>query len=278
MLALPLRVLIVFVFAVLPAFPVGSQEISPDTVLARVDGRSITYADIRFAQASLPRQYRDVPTAQILPTLVDMLIESELVIAEARRRGLHERPEVKERVRRFEEQAIKQLLVLDVARANITDTVVEREYNQAVENSKGEEEIHTRHILVGDQAKAEEVLRILDGGADFAETAVKHSVGPTGPKGGDLGWTQRGMLVPEYENAAFALASGTYTPAPVKTKFGWHLIKLEGRRPVTPPSLEEATPQIQAELTREVTTHLVDSLRGKAKIERFGLDGKPLSQ
>ncbi len=113
------------------------------------------------------------------------------------------------------------------------------------------------------------------GGADFAELAKEKSTGPSGPQGGDLGYFKKGQMVPEFGDAAFAMEVGSTSPEPVKTQFGFHVIKVEDKRTVEP-TFEESEPQIRQEVARTIVTDLVEELREGAKIERFNMDGTPM--
>jgi peptidyl-prolyl cis-trans isomerase C len=116
----------------------------------------------------------------------------------------------------------------------------------------------------------------LDKGADFAELAKKHSTDPGGKSGGDLGYFGRDDMVKEFTDAAFALPAGQYTKAPVKTEFGWHVIEVEDHRVSTPPSFEEARQEVTQLVAHDAVDAKLKELRGSAKIETYGLDGKPL--
>jgi peptidyl-prolyl cis-trans isomerase C len=137
------------------------------------------------------------------------------------------------------------------------------------------EEVHARHILVGSEAEARDIIKQLDAGADFAELAKAKSTDPSAKtNGGDLGYFRRDAMVPEFAEAAFTIKPGTIDQEPVKTQFGWHVIKVEDRRQTVPPFAEKE-PELREQVAREIVTALVASARSGAKIERFNLDGTP---
>jgi peptidyl-prolyl cis-trans isomerase C len=139
-----------------------------------------------------------------------------------------------------------------------------------------EEEVHARHILVGSEDEAKTLITELAGGADFGALAGEHSVDPSArSNGGDLGFFRRGQMVPEFAEAAFALAPGQRTQEPVQTQFGWHVIEVLDRR-MGMPSFEETEPRLRQEVAREIVTALVGDLRDGAEIKRFNLDGSPM--
>src|SRR6185437_5838990 len=139
------------------------------------------------------------------------------------------------------------------------------------------EEVKARHILLPTEAAAKEVIAQLDKGADFAALAKEKSTDPSKETGGELGYfTRDDGMVPEFADAAFKLKKGEYTKTPVHTQFGWHVIEVEDRREVKPPSFEESKPQLKEEAARAAVGSKLKELRGKAKIETFALDGSPL--
>src|SRR3546814_569844 len=130
-------------------------------------------------------------------------------------------------------------------------------------------------VCSSDLEKAEEVIKLLKAGNDFAEVAKKHSIGPSAPQGGDLGYFVRGEMVKPFADAAFALKKGQISK-PVKTKFGWHVIKLEDRRTLKAPEYEAVKGRVAQEVSNELAATIVQQLHDQAKIQEFGLDGKPL--
>ncbi len=128
-------------------------------------------------------------------------------------------------------------------------------------------EQHARHILVASEEDARAVITELDGGADFVELAKERSTGPSGPRGGDLGYFTSDQMVPEFSAAAQTLEPGQYTKDPVQTQFGWHVIKLEDRRESAPPSFADMEPQLRQEMTRENVETVLSELREDADVE-----------
>jgi peptidyl-prolyl cis-trans isomerase C len=116
--------------------------------------------------------------------------------------------------------------------------------------------------------EAEGIIKELDGGAKFEDLANKHTTDPSGKtSGGDLGWFGPGQMVPEFEKAAMALEPGSYTKGPVQTQFGWHVIKVEDKRPKQPPAFEQVKDQIRSAVLRDKYFALVKELRAAAKVE-----------
>ena len=151
-------------------------------------------------------------------------------------------------------------------------------YEQLVVNQPDQDEVNARHILVDDKEKAEALIAQAQNGADFAELAREHSTGPTGANGGDLGYFAQAQMVPEFSAAAFAMEVGAVSDEPVQTQFGWHVIKVEDRRPVVKPSYEEMREALSQQLRQSVTQSIVQSLRGEAEVTLFTIDGEPMPE
>ncbi len=156
----------------------------------------------------------------------------------------------------------------------MTAAATEEAVNAAYEKLKSEfepkEEIRARHILVVKEDEARDVVAKLDAGEDFVELAKTTSVGPSGPQGGDLGFFGEGQMVKPFSDAAFAMEPGTYTKDPVKTQFGWHVIKLEERRNTQPPALEQVRGELENQISNDAVSSLIEDLRGKATIDVVG--------
>ncbi|MEM6615175.1 MAG: peptidylprolyl isomerase [Pseudomonadota bacterium] len=237
-----------------------------DNTIATVNGEAITEADLGAAEAELSDTVSEMGDEERREYLLNFLIDMKVMAGEAQQRGFGEGPEFEARIALLRERILMQS-VLDEARASVTEEDLRAFYEEAVGGADPQEEIRARHILVESEDEAKTLLTEIEGGADFAEMAQEHSTGPSGPAGGDLGFFQRGQMVPPFEEAAFALEPGGISE-PVQTQFGWHIIKLEERRPVSPPPFEELEPRIREIMERQAQASLVEELRGAATIER----------
>ncbi|MHA1597774.1 MAG: peptidylprolyl isomerase [Alphaproteobacteria bacterium] len=247
-----------------------------DFVVATVNGTDIRLSDIKAAQGSLPARFQGMELQAVFGLLVSSLIDSKLVSTQARKQGLKNDAEVKRQMARIEDQILERIFIARYINARITDTGVKKRYDRFVQNKSGVEEIRARHILFESEAEARAVIKSLNDGGDFAELAKQHSTGPSASSGGDLGYFSSGQMVPEFSAAAGALAIGGVTENPVKTQFGWHVIKLEDRRQVTPPSFKESENDIRMSLSSEIANDYLQELRGKAEITRYNLDGSEM--
>ncbi len=262
-----------------PSAPAAAgQPAAGDPVVATVNGVAIHRSDVETARKDLPQQYQSFPFEVVYPALLERLIDGKLLVSAGRAEGLANDAEVKERLARLEDQVIQSVYLTRAIKAKLSDDVLKKRYEEYVKQNPPEPEVHARHILVKSEDEAKEIIKELKGGADFAELAKKKSTGPSAAQGGDLGFIKRGDVVPEFADAALALKPGQFTEVPVKTQFGWHVIKVEEVRQSSPPAFAEAKEDIEREASRDMITEVVNGLREKAKIERFNADGSAKSE
>ncbi|HET6221692.1 MAG TPA: peptidylprolyl isomerase [Dongiaceae bacterium] len=249
----------------------------PDTVVAVVDGKKITRADVIASAQSLPEQYRQNIEA-IFPALIDRLVDLTLLSQAGRKQNLQDDPEVKTEVERLTDQVIQEALIRRHLKEAMTDEALKARYDKFVAALPPQTEVRAAHILVDSEDEAKGIIKELDGGADFATLAKSKSKDPSAKEnGGDLGYFVQGQMVPEFSKAAFELDKGQTSKAPVKTQFGWHVIKVEDKRPKAPPTLDEARGQIEQILSNEIVTAYLETLRGGATVEKFNPDGTPIA-
>jgi len=246
------------------------------TVVARVDGTELHLSDVEAAQQSLPPQVQKMPLAQIYPMLLDRLVDGMLITEAGRKAHLDQDPEVQQRLKRYEDRLIQEAYLNKAIKDAETEDRLKARYDTFAKDKAGREEVHARHILVKTEAEAKSVIGELEKGADFAELAKKYSTDPGGSSGGDLGYFGHDDMVKEFADAAFALPAGQYTKTPVKTQFGWHVILVEDHRVSTPPSFDEARQEVTQLVAHDAVDTKLKELRAAAKVETYGLDGKPL--
>ncbi len=151
----------------------------------------------------------------------------------------------------------------------ISKEQINKVYDEYKKSFKSEKEIKAKHILVDNEAKANEVIAKLKKGGDFDKLAKEYSKEPA-----DLGYFTKGIMVPEFGNAAFAMKKGEYSKKPVKTQFGYHVIKVEDIRDAKPQPLKKIEPQLKAMMTQSAIASVLDDVNANAKITKYGLDGK----
>ncbi len=247
-----------------------------DPVVARVEGQAIRRSDVANFQRALPPQLQSMPIEALFEPIVERLISQKLIAAEGRKDKLQDDPEVKARIAQFEERVMQETVLNRMLEKRMTDAALRERYAAHQKDNPGREEIRARHILVANEQAAQGIIAELGKGGDFAKIAADRSVDPAGKQsGGDLGFFGKDDMVPEFWTAASALKEGETSKAPVKSQFGWHVIRVEERRSASE-SFEELREKLASDMSQELMGAYVDGLVKGAKVERFGLDGKPL--
>ena len=253
--------------ATLPLVPALAQ----DKVVATVNGKAITEADMALAEKEigpsldrLPPQYRSPDLRRRM--VIEFLIENQLIAEAGRQGNLVKDTEYTDRMTYWRRRAMRDAYFEREIRTKISEAEARAFYDAQAKRHKGGEQIRASHILVKTEDKAKEIFELIAHDGDFAELAKKHSTGPSGPRGGDLGYFGRGQMVPAFEKAVFALKVGDVS-LPVKTRFGWHLIKLIDRREDKYPPFAELKDRIILSLARDKAKALTKKLRDGAKVE-----------
>jgi len=244
------------------ATPATPAQPGANTVVATVDGHPIHLSDLDAAVQELPAQARSLPPQQLYPILVDQLIDREALVLAARKQNLQKDPAVQALMTHADDQVLQNALLRKDIGPQLTEANLRAIYDKQIGSKPGEEEVQASHILVATQAQAQDIINQLNKGADFATLAKKYSTDPTGAaNGGDLGYFKKGDMLPEFSAAAFALQPGQITQTPVKTRYGYHVIKLVNRRLASPPTFDEAKAQLQQQYVQQ----LVQAEVAKAK-------------
>ena len=236
-------------------------------VVATVNGKAIVEADVNMLNALMGDALKRVPEANRHQLLVNVLVEMRLLADAGEKAGKETSPEVQRRLEWLKAQTLRDAYVHEVIDPQVTDAVVKARYDEMINKVKAQTEIHARHILVKTEDEAMAIIAELEKGADFATLAKAKSTGPTGPRGGDLGFFGPGRMVPAFDKAAFELKVGEYTKVPVKTQFGWHVIKVEETRDIKPPSFDEVKVRLRQRMEQEKLREVVVALKAKAEIK-----------
>jgi peptidyl-prolyl cis-trans isomerase C len=250
-----------------PAANGAPAPADPAEVVATVDGKPITRQDVLDSASDLPPQYL-AQIDKLFPQLLNRLIGIQLVQAKGREQGLADDPEVKKFVKQAEEEAISRAYIQKVIEAKVNDEAIQKIYDADLKEHPPEIEIRASHILVKTEDEAKDIIKQLEGGADFATLAKEKSIDKgSGQNGGDLNWFTKETMVKEFSDAAFAMQRGDVSKVPVKSQFGWHIIKITDSRMQTPVPLEQRKDDIRKALSQEAVHQEVQSLIGGAKIE-----------
>jgi peptidyl-prolyl cis-trans isomerase C len=196
------------------------------------------------------------------------LIDMKIVAKAAEDKKIEDRPDFKARLTFTRNRLLMDNLLAAEGKAATTDEAMKKVYDEAAKQIAGEQEVHARHILVETEDEAKAIEGELKKGADFAELAKTKSKDPGAADGGDLGFFTKDQMVPEFSAVAFALEPGKISD-PVKSQFGWHIIKVEEKRNRKAPDFEQVKPQIETYVTRKAQAEYVAKLRESAKVERM---------
>ncbi|MGI9366491.1 MAG: peptidylprolyl isomerase [Rhizobiaceae bacterium] len=235
--------------------------------LAKIGDRTITAAELDQAAKDMAQQFQNVPEGERRARVLDSLIDFTTMSILAEEAGLDKDPELMRRLTLLRSRALHNDYFLKKIQPTVTEDMVKSRYDTEVAQMTPQQQINARHILVKTQEEAEAIIKELEGGADFAELAKTKSTGPSGPKGGDLGTFGKGQMVPEFETAAFALDKGAFSKEPVKTQFGFHIIKVEDKIDQPLPTFEQAEPQLEQVLMAEAYAEAVKAGREKVGVE-----------
>ena len=236
------------------------------TVLATVDGTTITLGNVIALRDRLPPQYQNLPDDVLLKGLLDQLVDQQLLATALSASPESDPLQVKLAVENERRTALAGIAASDAVATAVDDTKVQAAYDKMVADFKPAPEFNAAHILVDSEDKAKALKAEIDGGKDFAEVAKANSSDGSAANGGDLGWFGAGQMVPEFETAVVALEVGQVS-APVKSQFGWHIIKLNDKRETTPPPLDQARPEIENQLRQAALEAKLVELRAGATIE-----------
>jgi len=239
-----------------------------DTVIARVNGIDINQSDLALAEEDVGAEMQGSPPDAKREQLIAYLADVIMVTQEAEKKKIAENPDFKRRLAFLRNKLLMGFELQEEAKAAVSENGMQQTYRDAVKSMAGQEEVRARHILVESEDEAKTILTELKGGADFATLAKEKSKDPGAAQGGDLGYFSKEQMVPEFADVAFKMYAGQLSN-PVKTQFGWHIIKVEDKRVREAPEFDKVKDQIESYMMRKAQTDYVTKLRQTAKIERL---------
>lgn len=245
-------------------------------VVAKIDGQDVTRLDVFNFIQTLPPNTRQLPVQQLFPLATEQVLNARLINEKTESVKLDNDPEVKKQLEEAKKQIVRSVFIQKQIDEKLTEDRVKAAYAQYRANFPDVDEAKARHILVKDEKLANDLIKQLNDGASFEELAKANSTDSTGANGGELGYFAKTDVVPEFSEAAFSMKPGEYSKKPVKSEFGYHVIKLEELRKRPPAELAEAKPFIEAQLRQQILNEIVEGWREKAKIERFDINGDPI--
>lgn len=255
------------VAAFLAAGAAQAEDLKADTVVATVNGTTITLGHMIVLRETLPPQYQQLPDDVLFKGILDQLIQ-QATLEQSIDGEVSKRDQLA--LDNDRRGYLSGVALQDVITAAVTDEALQAAYDARFKDAAPQTEYHAAHILVETEEKAKELKAQIESGAEFAELAKANSTDTgSGAAGGDLGWFGLGMMVKPFEEAVVAMKPGDLA-GPVQTDFGWHLIKLSETRIAETPALDEMRDELAAEIEQAAVTAHIDALTAKAEITRPG--------
>ncbi len=269
--------------AAVPAMAHQKQADAPaaggDPIVAKVNGQILHRSDVEIALRTAPAQVQQAPLEKVYPQILGSMINALLLSQAGKTAKVDQNPVVKAQIQATQTELVADAYVASISRSQISEAKLRAAYDDYAKQAPQQEEISARHILVPTEQEAKDIIEQLKKGADFATLAKDKTTDPSGKSnGGDLGYFTKQDMVPEFANVAFALKKGEYTQTPVKTQFGWHVIKLEDRRQGKAGTYEQVAPEIAQRMTQQIVASKLQELRTAGKIEVFDPNGNPIQQ
>jgi peptidyl-prolyl cis-trans isomerase C len=242
---------------------IAQQAPTSETVVVTVNGKDITVGHVIALANRLPDRFKQLPDIDLFKGVVDQLIQQSLLS--------HEVDADSKAIRLSIENETRALLATvalgEVEDAATTDELIEKAYNDQYSDATGTQEFNAAHILVKTENEAKDLITKLESGVDFAQLARAKSTGPSGPNGGALGWFGLGQMVPQFEQAVVIMDIGAISP-PVKTQFGWHVIKLNEKREKPAAPLVDVRAQLIERLQTVAVEKYLNNIELTADIKR----------
>ncbi|MFC7399211.1 peptidylprolyl isomerase [Chelatococcus sp. GCM10030263] len=247
----------------------AAQSPAPEKPLALVNGVPITQKDLDMASEDLGDRLPAMPDAQRRTYLVNYLIDMKILAQAAEKAKIADTPDFARRMAYYRDKVMLDDYLASEVKKAATPEAARKLYEETIKTMKPEEEVRARHILVESEDDAKKIAARVKGGEDFVKVATEVSKDPGSAKdGGDLGFFTKDRMVPEFAEVAFKLKPGEISD-PVKTQFGWHVIKVEEKREKPVPTFEEVKDQVDSYLAQKTQQDIILALRKDAKIERF---------
>lgn len=236
-------------------------------VAAKVNDHIISAQDVLNVINTLPQNIKKKPLPEIYPRVVNELINQYLITKQAYNEKLDLDQKVINLVKKSQDKILAKYWLNNYIKNEIKEEKIKTFYNNYLKSFQKYKEANASHILVKNNEEARAIIKKINNKAKFSELAKTHSTGPSGKNGGNLGWFGPGQMVKEFEQATFSLEKGEISQEPVKTKFGFHIIKLNDIRDAKPKKLEEIKQNIIDKITKISLSNLENKIRNNQKIK-----------
>jgi peptidyl-prolyl cis-trans isomerase C len=248
-----------------------------DKVVAIVNGHEIRVSEVQMATDDIIGQLPDLPPKLRYPFVVEYLIERHLLAQYAVKEGIAETEEYKRRLALYQAKALRDAYFVQKIRPQVTEAEMKLVYDEESAKLQQTERVRARHILVGTEQEAKDILARLAKGEKFEDLAKQFSLDGSKDYGGDLGYFTAAEMVPEFSKATFALKVGE-TSQPVKTDFGWHIIRLEDRKQGAAQPYDQVKSAIRNVLLRKKVAETMEKIRAASKVEIIDEDLKKYAE
>ena len=258
------------VFSILMLNPMSASAAGKNGVAAEVNGQKVMVSELKQAYEMNPAAQQQLSFEDFYNKFIDVYVNGVMLYQAAEKAGVENSPEYKKQLKVLKEELASKIYLEQQVDKKISQDKIKEVYNEYKSQFKPEKEVKAKHILVSDEKTANEVIAKLKKGEKFDDLAKEYSI----DKAANLGYFTKDVMVPEFSKAAFAMKKGQYSKAPVKTKFGYHVIMVEDSRMTKPAELKQVEPQIKMQLSREAANDLFKEINSKAKIVKYSYDGK----
>ena len=248
-------------------FAMGTPAMAASKTVATVNGKKIDQKQLDQFIEIVKKKNPGFNADANRQAVINQLINREVLFQEAKKQKMHKDPEVAFILEQQRQELMVQALIQKTfSKKPVNEKELKKLYKEKVAGANLKE-YKARHILLKTEAEAKTVIAQLDAGEDFAKLAKDKSTGPSAKSGGDLGWFAPNRMVPPFARAVAEMKKGAHSKKPVKTNFGWHVIKLEDTRKSEPPKYADVKQQLESSINQKRLQDYVSKLRNKAKIK-----------
>lgn len=247
---------------------------SAKTVVAEIEGRSVTLGDVFEAMRKLPASVAALAFPDVYPGVLSQLVRQQALVIRAQHRALDEDPLVRRKMTAASDQVLANEFLVQEISGSITEAALLDRYNKEIAGKPGPEEVHLRVIMVRTEQLAKQIIGELRAGADFAALAKRSSIDPTAMSGGDAGFATLDQFTSEVGAVAFAIEPGQITPFPVRAPEAWFVLKVEERRRQPTRSFFLAREQLRQEILHESAGPLIDATVASMTVREYDVTGK----
>lgn len=240
------------------------SALSDEVIVATINGSDVRLKDVKDFAKNIP-QLAELPFNMVYPQLLETMINARVVLQGAETTGVENDAAVQKTLKLARDQVISQAYLEKQLEAKMTPEALQELYMAEMKNFNRQEEVRARHILLGSQKEANDVIAQLNAGVDFALLANTKSLDKEN-QGGSLGYFTKNMMIPEFGDAVFAMKKGQLS-APIKTPFGWHVVLVEDRRLAAPPAFEDVEDQLKQVYAERNARAVVQEEREKARVQ-----------